>query len=144
MVLYWNPALHDSHNLNLEEWEVSSDILDDPLLGSPGAGGRRGGCWAPPALDSIPTSPESPASSEPPSPDSPTSPKSAASPGPFDQSQIPPLYSCPFSSLPKGTESSPSGVTCSGVSYHSGPEKSCHFREVVNAEGTSGCICPSL
>ena len=67
-----------------------------------------------PLYDSIPTSPKPSTSSEPPSP-----PESPVSPGPFDQSQIPPLCSCPFSLLPKETETSPSGVTLSGVSYHS-------------------------
>lgn len=81
MVLYQNPALYDSRNLKPGEREISSAILDDPLLGSPVSRGEYG---APPAPDSIPTSPKPSTSSEPPSPESPVS------PGPFDQSQIPP------------------------------------------------------
>ena len=130
VLLYQNPTLYSSCHLKPGQPEDSPDILNDPLLSSPVS---QQGNRALPAPDSIPASPEPP-----------------TSPGSSDRFQTPPPYvpqtpsPCvsPYPLLPQETETSPSGVTCSGASYHPGPEKLYCLREVANGEGTIRILVP--
>ena len=59
---------------------------------------------------------------------------------PCPSNSISPVF--PYPLLPQETKTSPSGVTCSGASYHPGPEKLYYLREVANGEGTVRILVP--